>query len=153
MFPFIISCQKLANPSRLLTYSTCADVGVDKRGHLVEWVGKASFNWLNRLFKIAASERNYQTLLSYRNLLVVGCTSSTYFLGDCLRWWCSESTLSSRISPFTRRPMRRTPRLTKSALATAKRESKRGPCGGPLARNVARRLLRLVHQSRRRREL
>lgn len=80
MFPFIISCQKLSNPSRLLTYSTCVDAGADKRGHLVEWVEKASFNRLNRLFEIVASERNYQTLLSSRNLLVVVWETQLYTL-------------------------------------------------------------------------
>lgn len=85
MFPFIISCQKLANPSRLLTYSTCADAGEDKRGHLVEWVEKASFNRLNRLFEIASSERNYQMLLSSRNLLVVVRETQLYTLNILLR--------------------------------------------------------------------
>ena len=33
-------------------------------GKLVEWVEKASFNRLNRLFEIAADERSCQTLFS-----------------------------------------------------------------------------------------
>ena len=41
------------------------------RGRLVEWVEKASFDRLNKLFVISASERNYQTLLTDRNLLAV----------------------------------------------------------------------------------
>ncbi|RVW58353.1 hypothetical protein CK203_113611 [Vitis vinifera] len=38
--------------------------GQDKRGKLVEWVEKASFDRLNRLFEIAAAERSCETLLS-----------------------------------------------------------------------------------------
>ena len=45
-------------------------VSVDKerKGRLVEWVEKASFDRLNKLFEITSNERNYQTLLSARNL-------------------------------------------------------------------------------------
>lgn len=50
-----------------------------------------------------------------------------------------------------RKPVRRTPRLAKSALATEKKEGRRGPCGEPLARNDVLRLLWLVLQWRRRR--
>ncbi|RVW34412.1 hypothetical protein CK203_092159 [Vitis vinifera] len=35
-----------------------------KRGRPVEWVEKYSFDWLNKLFVISASERNHETLLS-----------------------------------------------------------------------------------------
>ena len=38
---------------------------------MVEWVEKASFNRLNRLFEITSIERHYQTLLTARNLLAV----------------------------------------------------------------------------------
>lgn len=55
-------------------------VGTDKRGRLVEWVEKASFNRLNKLFEIAASERGYQTLLSTRNLCTVTQVSQPYIL-------------------------------------------------------------------------
>ena len=40
------------------------NTGTDKRGRVVEWVEKASFDILNKLFEIAAGERSYQTLLS-----------------------------------------------------------------------------------------
>ncbi|KAL6323539.1 hypothetical protein AAG906_039117 [Vitis piasezkii] len=36
----------------------------ERRGHLVEWVEKASFDRLNKLFVISSLERNHQTLLS-----------------------------------------------------------------------------------------
>ena len=47
------------------------NAGTFKRGRLVEWVEKASFDRLNKLFEITAIERHYQTLLSTRNLLAV----------------------------------------------------------------------------------
>lgn len=53
---------------------------------MVEWVEKASFNLLNRLFEIATDERNYQTLLSTRNLLAVVRESQPYILNIIPRW-------------------------------------------------------------------
>ena len=47
------------------------NAGPDKRGRVVEWVEKASFARLNKLFEIVATERHYETLLTARNLLVV----------------------------------------------------------------------------------
>ncbi|RVW35177.1 hypothetical protein CK203_099995 [Vitis vinifera] len=41
--------------------------GPEKRGHIVDWVEKASFACLNKLFEIDAKERHYKTLLSARN--------------------------------------------------------------------------------------
>ena len=48
-----------------------ANAGTHKRGLLVEWVKKDSFDRLNRLFEITSIKRHYQTLLSVRNLLAV----------------------------------------------------------------------------------
>ncbi|RVW43444.1 hypothetical protein CK203_070411 [Vitis vinifera] len=45
--------------------------GSDMRGHVVEWVEKASFVRLNKLFEITAAERQYVTLLTARNLMAV----------------------------------------------------------------------------------
>lgn len=47
----------------------CADS--DQRGRLVEWVEKASFDQLNKLFEISSLERNHQTLLLTWNLIEV----------------------------------------------------------------------------------
>lgn len=47
---------------------------------------KASFNWLNRLFEIAGSERNYQTFLSSRNHLTVSWEPQPYTLNILPRW-------------------------------------------------------------------
>lgn len=52
--------------------------GSEKRGKLVEWVEKASFDRLNRLFEIVVSERSCQTLLTARNLRVVVQVSQPY---------------------------------------------------------------------------
>ncbi|RVW26666.1 hypothetical protein CK203_096506 [Vitis vinifera] len=45
--------------------------GPDKRGRVVEWVEKASFARLNKLFEITTAERHHETLLTVRNLLAV----------------------------------------------------------------------------------
>ncbi|RVW81411.1 hypothetical protein CK203_035179 [Vitis vinifera] len=42
-----------------------------ERGAIVDWVEKASFACLNKLFEIDAKERHYKTLLSARNLMAV----------------------------------------------------------------------------------
>ena len=47
------------------------NAGSDKRGHVVEWVEKASFVSLNKVFEITAAERQYVTLLTVRNLMAV----------------------------------------------------------------------------------
>lgn len=49
-----------------------------KKGWLVEWVEKASFKLLNKLFVISASKRHHQTLLTNRNLLAVIRELQTY---------------------------------------------------------------------------
>lgn len=54
--------------------------GTNKNCRLVEWVEKAAFDWLNRLFEIIAGERNYQRLLSSRNLLAVVRKPQPYVL-------------------------------------------------------------------------
>ena len=52
--------------------------GTDKRGKLVEWVEKASFDRLNKLFEIATGERSCQTLLFMQNLRLVSQVSQLY---------------------------------------------------------------------------
>ena len=56
---------------RWLTFLVVGNVGKSKRDRLVEWVEKASFDRLNKLFEITATKRHYQTLLTTRNLLAV----------------------------------------------------------------------------------
>lgn len=56
------------------------DASKEIRGRLVEWVAKACFDRLNKLFVISTSERNYQTLLTNRNLLVVVREPQPYVL-------------------------------------------------------------------------
>ncbi|WJZ90735.1 hypothetical protein VitviT2T_009861 [Vitis vinifera] len=51
--------------------SSLALPGPDKRGRVVEWVEKALFARLNKLFEITATKRHYETLLTARNLLAV----------------------------------------------------------------------------------
>ncbi|RVX09047.1 hypothetical protein CK203_013857 [Vitis vinifera] len=52
--------------------------GPEKRGHIVDWVEKASFVYVNKLFEIDAKERHYKTLLSARNLMAVVRESQDY---------------------------------------------------------------------------
>ena len=47
---------------------------------MVEWVEKASFDHLNKLFEIIAIERHHQMLLSTRNLLAVVREPQPYVL-------------------------------------------------------------------------
>ncbi|RVW64233.1 hypothetical protein CK203_046318 [Vitis vinifera] len=54
--------------------------GPEKRGHIVDWVEKASFACLNKLFEIDAKERHYKTLLSARNLMAVVRESQEYIV-------------------------------------------------------------------------
>ena len=54
--------------------------GKDRRGKLVEWVEKASFDRLNRLLEIAEDERSYETLLSAQNLRMVTQEPQLYVL-------------------------------------------------------------------------
>ena len=64
----------------MLTFFILADVGSGKRDRLVEWVEKASFVRLNKLFEIIASERNHHTLLSAQNLFVVVREPQSYVI-------------------------------------------------------------------------
>ena len=57
---------------------------------MVEWVEKASFIRLNKLFKITASEINHQTLLSAQNLLAVIGVPQPYVLNIIHRWLPKE---------------------------------------------------------------
>ena len=47
------------------------NAGTNRRDRVVEWVEKASFDHLNKLFEIATVERYHQTLLTARNLLAI----------------------------------------------------------------------------------
>ena len=48
----------------MLTLSILIDADKDRRGRLVEWVEKASFDLLNKLFVITFDKKNHQTLLT-----------------------------------------------------------------------------------------
>lgn len=72
--------EKMVSLAMLITCLIFMVVGTDKRGRLVEWVEKASFNRLNKLFEIAAGERTYQTFLSARNLCAITQVLQPYTL-------------------------------------------------------------------------
>ena len=48
----------------MLTFFALVGACKDRRGRLVEWVEKASFIRLNKLFEITTNERNHHMLLS-----------------------------------------------------------------------------------------
>ncbi|RVW73265.1 hypothetical protein CK203_050374 [Vitis vinifera] len=54
--------------------------GLELRGHLVDWVEKASFACVCKLFEINPKERAYKTLLSARNLIAVVRESQEYVI-------------------------------------------------------------------------
>ena len=47
---------------------------------MIEWVEKATFDCLNKLFEITAVERHYQTLLIVWNLLAVVRETQLYVI-------------------------------------------------------------------------
>lgn len=47
------------------------NIGKERRGCFVEWVEKASFTPLNKLFEIDAIERAYKVFLMDKNLLML----------------------------------------------------------------------------------
>lgn len=55
------------------------------RGRLVEWVEKASFERLNKLFEISVNECNHQILLTDKNLLAMVRESKLFNLPVLLR--------------------------------------------------------------------
>ena len=56
------------------------NAGPELRGHLVDWVEKASFGCLSKLFEIDAKERQCNTLLTARNLAAVVRESREYVI-------------------------------------------------------------------------
>ncbi|RVX04432.1 hypothetical protein CK203_018595 [Vitis vinifera] len=85
-------------------------IGSDMRGHVVEWVEKASFVRLNKLFEITAAERQYVTLLTARNLMAV------------VREPCERCN-------------RRTLRNAEHSLSIGRGGKRREPCGRLLGKN------------------
>lgn len=64
----------------LLIFTTLCTTRKKKRGWFVEWVEKASFDQLNKLFVISASKWYYQTLLTDWSLLAVVLELQSYVL-------------------------------------------------------------------------
>ncbi|KAL6339448.1 hypothetical protein AAG906_032983 [Vitis piasezkii] len=79
----IVSGLGLAHTSiRLKNLKLVVHWGFGRRGRPVEWVEKTSFDWLNKLFVISASERNHETLLTDQNLLSVGARRTPHVEGS-----------------------------------------------------------------------
>ena len=106
------------------------NVGTSKRGCLVEWVEKASFDRLNKLFEIITVERHYQTLLITRNLLAVVWETQPYVV-DILprqlpKFVGPGEHFVLKDLPFYERAVRLTRRRARSTLTNEKRRGRRG---------------------------
>lgn len=82
---YFLRNELIINVALLIYCWSLVFTGTDKRGKLVEWVEKASFDRLNRLFKIVASEKSCQTLISARNLRAVIQVSQPYVTNILLK--------------------------------------------------------------------
>ncbi|RVW57338.1 hypothetical protein CK203_079277 [Vitis vinifera] len=88
----------------------------NKRGKLVEWVEKASFDRLNRLFEIAAAERSCDTLLSVQNLHSVMKEPQPYVLNILPRRLPEEKVdVRTRKARLTNREVKRKEGLLRKA--------------------------------------
>ena len=56
------------------------DTGKERWDRLVEWVEKASFTRLNKLFEIGAFEQNHKVLLLDKNLLALINDSKSFII-------------------------------------------------------------------------
>ena len=122
---------------------------------MVEWVEKASFDPLNRLFEIAATERSCETLLSAQNLRLVTQEPQPYVLNILPRRLPKEVVsgehLFTKISYSTRRCVRQTPEHAKCVSTNGRRKGKKAFCGRLLVVNALRHLHLLAPQRKRRR--
>ncbi|RVW95991.1 hypothetical protein CK203_027642 [Vitis vinifera] len=76
-----------------------------KKGHLVDWVEKASFACLSKLFEIDAKERQCKTLLTARNLMAVVREPQEYVINILPRKMPKEEKRKTK-GPFGRLPDR-----------------------------------------------
>ncbi|XP_034672494.1 uncharacterized protein LOC117904081 [Vitis riparia] len=99
----------------------------DKRGKLVEWVEKASFDRLNKLFEITSAERRCELLLSAQNLRLVVQQPQAYVLNILPRRLAEEVVVGEHFTledlPFYE-GVRKADARTRKALLN-KREKKR----------------------------
>ncbi|KAL6318930.1 hypothetical protein AAG906_001403 [Vitis piasezkii] len=102
----------------------------DKRGKLVEWVEKASFDQLNRLFEIAAAERSCETLLSTQNIRLV--VAGEHFVLKDLSFYAAvrKADARSRKACLNKREEKRQEGLLRKAPGD-KRPASSPPVGAP----------------------
>lgn len=122
---------------------------------MVEWVKKALFARLNKLFEITTSERNYQMLLSARNLLAVVREPQPYVLNILPRQLpkvvVPEEHFVLRDLPFYEEAREADAKVVKNVSSNGRIENRRGPYGGRRVRRVTCNQLRLIFQQRRKR--
>ena len=116
------------------------NAGPDKRGHIADWVGKASFACLNKLFEIDASERHYGTLLTARNLMAVVRESQEYVVNILPRKLPKEVVPGEHYIlkdlPFYKEVKEADAENAEHSLMIGRREKTRGLCGRLLGRSA-----------------
>ncbi|RVW19168.1 hypothetical protein CK203_093893 [Vitis vinifera] len=75
---YVVVSGPWAGPYELPDHPLNLIVRKMRRGRLVEWVDKASFDRLNKLYVIFSNERNHETLLTKQNLLKLVQHSESY---------------------------------------------------------------------------
>lgn len=114
----------------MLTFSILVYANKERRGRLVEWVEKASFDRLNKLFMIASKEQNHQTLLTARNLFAVIQEPRPYVLPIIPRRLPKVVVLGEyhvlKDLPFYEEAHGRTLRLAKNVLTRGKEKRQEG---------------------------
>lgn len=114
----------------MLTFSILVCADKEKMGRMVEWVEKALFDHLNKLFVITSNERNHQTLLSAQNLLAVIREPQAYVLPIISKRFPKVVVLGEhhvfKELPFYEEAREADVKACKSALIRERRKNKRG---------------------------
>ncbi|KAL6323000.1 hypothetical protein AAG906_023617 [Vitis piasezkii] len=132
----------LEHPERPFSpnYSLVLPGNPDRRGHVVEWVEKASFVRLNKLFEITAAERQHVTLLTARNLMAVVRESQEYIINILPRKLPKKVVPGEHYIlkdlPFYKEVQKADAQKRRALLDDREGRRKEGPCGRLLARNA-----------------
>ena len=119
----------------------------------MDWVEKASFACLNKLFEIDAKERHYKTLLSARNLMAVVRESQDYVVNILPRKLPKEVVPGEHYIlkdlPFYKEVKEADAENAEHSLMIGRREKTREPCGRLPDRNAAQPLFQRKPQRKR----
>ncbi|RVW16116.1 hypothetical protein CK203_074336 [Vitis vinifera] len=122
-------------------------------GYLVDWVEKASFACLNKLFEIDAKERHYKTLLSARNLMAVVWESQEYIVNILPRKMPKKVVLGEHYTvkdlPIYQESKESDAENAEHSWIIGRRKRTKEPFGRLLDRNAAQPLLQIKLQRKR----